>query len=131
MRKSDDHGCGDGPIDKVEPTFVQEGRIHGTDPIDIGSRDDDWQQSGHNPLIEDNWDIVKTRGIRSDLHVSTEPLSAFEAGIGAVVLALVAAVGGVAEGRYLSDSRTHCAPKYVVSDDEDPGAEMRCTQEFP
>lgn len=113
------------------PSFVQIGSIHGTDPIDAGSSDDDWQQSGHDSLIADNWDVIKTRGIRSDLHVSTEPLSALEAAVGAVVLALVAAVGAVAEGRYLSDSRTHCAPKYVVSDDEDPGAEMHCTQESP
>jgi hypothetical protein len=112
------------------PSFVQAGSIHGTDPIDAGSSDDDWQQSGHSDLIEQNWDVVKTRGIRSDLHVSTDALSAFEAGIGAVVLALVVTVGVVAGTRFVSDPRTKCAPHYVVSDDESPGAEMRCTQEF-
>ena len=43
-------------------------------------------------------------------------------------LALVVTVGAVAGTRFVSDPRTKCAPHYVVSDDESPCAEMRCTQ---
>jgi hypothetical protein len=58
------------------------------------SRDDDWQQSGNDPRITQNWDNIKRRGVSaftSRLHAATEAVQVVEAVIEGLVVAIPAA----------------------------------------
>src|SRR5262249_35424707 len=48
--------------------FAHPGSVHGT--VDIGSRDDDWQDDSFNCAIAANWDAVQTSRTWSGIHTS-------------------------------------------------------------
>jgi hypothetical protein len=105
-------------------SFLQEGTVHGTtDPF--GSRDDDWQQNGHSSLIADNWVIIKTKGIRSNLHVSTNPIQAVEAVFAPIVLALSAAGYTL----FSPDAKTSCEWDPVTDSQGGAGVALKCHNE--
>ena len=107
------------------PIFLQEGGLGGTvNPFD--SRDEDWQQDGQNLLLNQNWETIKTRGIRSTLHVATDPFQVLEA----VLLPVILVVGGVGFVLFASDPDTKCEWQPTNDNQGGAGVDYKCRKEF-
>ncbi len=93
--------------------FVHPGSVHGT--VDIGSRDDDWQDDSFGCLVAENWDLVKTSRTWSGIHTSSDVLDVIEHVvlgmlIGLAIDGLVIFGPAIAEavGTAVGDIVTHC-----------------------
>ncbi|MDM5235260.1 hypothetical protein QUF83_03320 [Bacillus cereus] len=104
--------------------FSHNGTISGT--VGVESRDEDWGHAGFREEIIEQWDILRKSGIRSTLHVSTDPLQ-----VGAAFLwGLLATVGAIGVTLFSSDPNTKCGHGLIVPDNSpgDMGYEFRCEQ---
>lgn len=71
------------------------------------TRDDDWQQSGNDHRISENWDNIKQRGasaFTSRLHAATEAVQVVEA----VIEGLIVAIPAAFVAAFLTDPDTKC-----------------------
>jgi hypothetical protein len=105
--------------------FAHSGSVHGT--VDIGSRDDDWQDDSYSCVVAQNWDLVKSSRTWSGIHTSTDPLDVIEhivAGmlIGLAIDAFVLFGAGVAAGAVV------CA--WQAATGKGAGIDLKCVYEF-
>jgi hypothetical protein len=107
------------------PIFSQEGGLGGTvDPFD--SRDEDWQQDGQSSMFNQNWETIRSQGIRTNLHVATDPFQVVET----VFLPLIAAVVAIGFILFASDSDTKCEWQPTPDNQGGAGVDYKCRKEF-
>jgi hypothetical protein len=66
--------------------FAHPGSVHGT--VDIGSRDDDFQDDSVNCVIAENWDLVKSSRTWSGIHTSNNVLDVIEHVVAGMIIGL-------------------------------------------
>jgi hypothetical protein len=108
------------------PIFLQEGVVGGTvNPFD--SRDEDWQQDGQNSIFNQNWETIRNQGIRTNLHVDTDPLQVVET----ILWPLVAVAAAVGYILILSDSDTTCEWQFSQDSTGGAGYGYKCHRDLP
>jgi hypothetical protein len=106
------------------PTFVNTGTVHGS--LNIGSSNDSWQHDRQDRFMADKWPAVEASSVHSNLHVSTDPLDAFETVTASLLAAGVIVVITVILIMGASDGSTKCGPSGLHNDQGPEPAEFGC-----
>jgi hypothetical protein len=107
------------------PIFSQEGALGGAvNPFD--SRDEDWQQDGQSAILNQNWETIRGQGIRSKLHVATDPFQV----VAVVFMPLVIIAAGVGYILFGADKDTTCEWQPTPDNQGGAGVDYKCRREF-